>query len=98
MGRMILINVDVTKVDKARLTPFKRRDGSEGKGLDLVLIETPDGKYGDFMVKQGCTKEERQARVQMAIIGSAKYVGGKPSGSGDVGASKPEPDTSTCPF
>jgi len=73
---MITVSIDVTKIDKARLKEVKKRDGSTAKYLELVLIETPNGQYGDFMVKQGVTKEEREKRVEMPILGNGKIFGG----------------------
>lgn len=71
---MITVKIDVTKIDKARL--FK---GTKGTYLDLILIETPNGEYGDYMVKQSISKEERLANVQMPILGNAKNMGGSRS-------------------
>lgn len=71
---MITVKVNVSQIDKARL--FK---GEKGTYLDLILIETPNGQYGDFMVKQQVTKEEREAKLQMPILGNAKYLGQKPA-------------------
>jgi hypothetical protein len=68
---MITVKIDVTKIDKARLFT-----GAKGTYLDLILIETPGGQYGDYMVKQSITKEERLAKVQMPILGNAKNMGG----------------------
>ncbi len=81
---MILVKVDVTKLDKARF--FK---GAKGTYCDLVLIETPNGEYGDFMVKQSVTKEERAAKIQMPILGNAKYMGGAKSSAPAAQHSKP---------
>jgi hypothetical protein len=36
--------------------------------MDLVLFETPDSDYGDYMVKQRGDKGER-----MPILGNGKY-------------------------
>jgi hypothetical protein len=69
----ISINVNVDKVDKERF--FK---GKKGRYMDLVLFETPDSEYGDYMVKQRGGKGEK-----MPILGNAKYYkpkGTKPSG------------------
>lgn len=74
---MITAKIDVTKIDKARL--FK---GAKGTYLDIILIETPGGQYGDYMIKQSISKEERAANVQMPILGNATIRGG---------ASKPVP-------
>jgi hypothetical protein len=58
----ISLNVNVDKVDKDRF--FK---GKKGRYMDLVLFETPDSDYGDYMVKQRGEKGE-----QMPILGNAK--------------------------
>ena len=67
---MITAKLDVTKIEKARL--FK---GEKGTYLDIILIETPNGQYGDYMVVQAVTKEERLANVRGPILGNAKNVG-----------------------
>ena len=59
----ISINVNVDKIDKKRLF-----DGKKGRYLDLVLFETPDSEYGDYMIKQRGDKGER-----MPILGNGKY-------------------------
>lgn len=59
----ISINVNVDKVDKERF--FK---GKKGRYMDLVLFETPDSDYGDYMVKQRGDKGEK-----MPILGNGKY-------------------------
>ena len=65
---MISISVNVDKIDKDRLF-----DGKKGRYLDLVLWETPESEYGDYMVKQRGEKGEK-----MPILGNAKYF--KPKG------------------
>lgn len=59
----ISINVNVDKVDKKRFF-----DGKKGRYMDLVLFETPDSEYGDYMVKQRGEKGEK-----MPILGNGKY-------------------------
>lgn len=39
-----------------------------------MLIETPEGKYGDYMVKQNQSKEDRESGEQMPILGNAKIL------------------------
>ena len=58
----ISLNVNVDKIDKSKF--FK---GKKGRYLDLVLWETPDSDYGDYMVKQGGKKGEK-----LPILGNAK--------------------------
>lgn len=64
---MITGKIDVTKIDKARL--FK---GKKGTYLDVVLIETPESEYGDYMIVQEIPKDERKAGVKGNILGNAK--------------------------
>lgn len=68
---MIAGKIDVLKIDKSKL--FK---GAKGTYLDIALIETPNGQYGDYMIVQSVSKEEREAGVKGAILGNAKNMGG----------------------
>jgi hypothetical protein len=46
--------------------------GEKGTYLDVVLIETPDNKFGnDFIAKQDCGKENRDIAP---ILGNAKTL------------------------
>jgi hypothetical protein len=83
---MLTISLDVTKIDKARLKEVRRKNGETAKFLDLVLIDTPNSEYGDYVVTQQVSKEERENGVKLPILGNAKNVvkggskqGGKPS-------------------
>jgi hypothetical protein len=83
---MLTISLDVTKIDKARLKEVRRKNGETAKFLDLVLIDTPNSEYGDYVVTQQTTKEERENGVKLPILGNARNVvkrdgkqGGKPS-------------------
>jgi len=98
---MIVLSVDVTQIDRNRLKVVTKRNGDVAKYLELVLIPTPGGQYGDYIVKQGVTKEERAARKEMPILGNGKNVGSSgsvrqshPQGGGSVKHSAPaEPET-----
>ena len=63
---MISLKIDVTKIDKSRLF-----EGKKGTYLDLILIETPNSQYSDYMVKQSVSKEERENGVEI-ILGDGK--------------------------
>ncbi len=70
MSNFIRVKVDVTKIDKDRL--FR---GAKGTYLDLVLIPTRESKYGEtHLVKQDISKEEREAGVNLPILGNAKEL------------------------
>ena len=75
---MITLSIDVTLLDKKRFKEITRRNGKKAVFCDLVLFESQNSQFGDYMVKQSCTKEERQARVQMPIVGNGKNFGSKP--------------------
>lgn len=87
---MITISIDVTLLDRKRFKEVTRQSGAIAKFCDLILIETPNGAHGDYMVKQDCTKEEREAKVQLPILGNGKIrgTGARPQGE-HGGRSKP---------
>lgn len=106
---LINLSLDVTQIDKSRLKEVTRRNGATAKFLELVLIETPDGKWGDWICKQSVTQEERAARKEMPILGNGKNFegrggGGAPRRDGGAAAAKqqaaePESDySSDVPF
>jgi hypothetical protein len=59
----ISLNVNIDKIDKTKFF-----EGKKGRYLDLVLWETPESDYGDFMVKQQGEKGEK-----MPILGNGKH-------------------------
>lgn len=66
----ISVRIDVTKIDKARL--FK---GAKGTYLDLqtfVDLDKADQYENNGFVTQQPTKEERQRKEQMPILGNVK--------------------------
>ena len=71
---MISLKIDVTKIDKSRL--FR---GKKGTYLNAVLIETPDGEYGDYMIVEEITYEERQGGKRGTILGNGKILQGRVS-------------------
>ncbi len=66
---MITLSIDITKLDKSKFVT-----GKKGTYCNLVLIETPHSEWGEYMVKQDCTKEERESGVQMPILGNGKVL------------------------
>jgi hypothetical protein len=73
---MITAKLDVLKIEKSRL--YK---GQKGTYLDITIIPTPNGKYGDYMIVQSISKEERDKGVKAPILGNGKNIGGGSSGS-----------------
>jgi hypothetical protein len=66
---MISLSINVSKIDKARLF-----QGKQGQYLDAILIETPNSEYGDYMIVESISKEERDAGNKGTIIGNAKIL------------------------
>lgn len=71
---MITISFDVTRLDKSRFKKVTKKNGDLAIYCELVLFETPNGQYGDYMVKQGLSKAERDEGVQLPILGNGKDV------------------------
>lgn len=71
----ITLSIDCKLIDKSKLKPFVRKDGTEALFLSVTLVETPNSQYGQWMVKQDSTKEERDAKVKSIILGNAKTNG-----------------------
>lgn len=73
---MIKLQIDLAKINKNKI-----RVNGKYKNYDIVLVETPNGKYGDWMAKEDRTKQERDDRVSDTILGNAKNIGWGDSGS-----------------
>lgn len=73
MSSFITVKVDVTLIDKKRLFVGKQKaDGHTPQYLDLIIMPLREpGRFGDtHIVKQSCSKEERERKVEMPIIGN----------------------------
>ena len=84
-------SINVTKIQKERF--FK---GQKGTYMDITLLPTKEAKFGnEYMIVQSQTKEERLAKKEKIIIGSAKIVRRKskpqssPSPSGEYDSNPP---------
>ena len=66
---MIILSINVSLINKKRLY-----QGKKGLYLDAVLIETPNSEFGDYMVVESTTKEEREAGTRGAILGNGKIL------------------------
>jgi len=66
---MISLSINVSLINKERLF-----QGKKGKYLDCVLIETPNSEYGDYMVLESLSKEERDQGAKGTILGNGKII------------------------
>lgn len=80
----IAVNIDLVKKDKFY-------QGKKGRYLDLILIETPESEYGDYLVKQRGERDEK-----LPILGNGKYFAPKgkkqPKGAADRNETNGQPD------
>lgn len=70
---MIILKIDVTKIDKAHIF-----EGKKGKYIEIVVMENRDGvdQYGNlYMAVQGIPKELRDQGKKGPILGNGKEVG-----------------------
>ena len=74
MTMIISLSIDVTQVDKSRLKRVTRKNGKDAIFLNLVLMETPTNEYGDFIVKQDLSKDERLKGVKLPILGNGRHM------------------------
>jgi hypothetical protein len=73
---IIQLNIDLMKVDKTKIKPFTRKDGTEGKGYDLVVfLKDETDQFGnDGFVAESVPKD---SAVKGAILGNARIAGKK---------------------
>lgn len=67
---MIVLKIDVTKIDKNHLF-----QGKSGKYLDAALHDKPNDYGDDGFITQSVSKEARAAGVKGPIIGNWKTLG-----------------------
>jgi hypothetical protein len=83
-------SINVSKLDKSRFIK-----GEKGVYVNLILIETPESEYGDYICKQDMKKEDRESGAQTPILGNFKNRNSK----GKAKNNAPESDDdSEIPF
>ena len=71
---MITLSIDVTLLEKSRFKDVTRKNGKVARFCELILVETPNSAYGDYIVKQSVTKAERDGGVDLPILGNGKNL------------------------
>lgn len=83
---LITASINVQQLDKTKFIK-----GKKGLYANLVLIPTPKSEFGDYMIKQDATKEERANKVSTPILGNAKVRKAK-NGNGGGQSTTPSDD------
>jgi len=74
---VITLNIDLMKVDKSKIKTFARKDGTEGKSLDLVIfLKDEKDQYGN----NGFVSEQvpKDSPNKGTILGNCRIVGQQP--------------------
>lgn len=71
MARLINATLNLSKIDKKRI--FTSDKGVHY--LDVIIMETPNGKYGDWLIVESVKKEEREKGIKGNILGNGKNFG-----------------------
>lgn len=89
---VINCKIDVTKITKEKL--YK---GEKGTYLNVTLVPTPNSEYGDFMIVEDTTKQERETGTKGVILGNAKKFMRGEGGNKQQPAEKEE-ESDSLPF
>ena len=72
MSKIIAASVDLTKIDKTRITLGK--NGAKYYNISIILNDEKDTYGNDCAITEGQTKEERAAKTKAKYIGNGKVV------------------------
>ncbi len=87
------------KINVSLITKDKLFKGEKGTYLNCTLIPTPNSQYGDFMIVEDTTKEEREKEVKGVILGNGKkFQRGDKGADASNKSETPLPEESDLPF
>ena len=72
MSKIIAASIDLTKIDKTRITLGK--NGAKYYNISIILNDEKDTYGNDCAITEGQTKEERSAKMKAKYIGNGKVV------------------------
>lgn len=72
MSKIIGASLDLSKIDKTRITLGK--NGAKYYNISIILNDEKDSYGNDCAITEGQTKEERAAKVKAKYIGNGKVV------------------------
>jgi len=65
------MNIITCKININKITSEKLFQGKKGIYLNCLLIPTPNSEYGDYMITEHQSIDEREKKITKNIIGSA---------------------------
>ncbi len=90
MGKLISLGINLSKVDKSKLTESKT--GEKWLNITVELKDVADNYGNDVSCWQSQSKEEREAKVNRVYLGNGKVVysgGGAAQPAQQPAAAKP---------
>ena len=72
MARIIKVSLNLSKIDKKRIVVGEK---TGNKYIDIILVETRDNKYGQWMVQESVSKDERSKGIKGNVLGNGKNMG-----------------------
>lgn len=72
MSKIIGASLDLSKIDKTRITLGK--NGAKYYNISIILNDEKDTYGNDCAITEGQTKEERSAKMKAKYIGNGKVV------------------------
>ena len=72
MSKIIGASLDLSKIDKTRITLGK--NGAKYYNISIILNDEKDTYGNDCAITEGQTKEERAAKTKAKYIGNGKVV------------------------
>lgn len=70
--QILNVSIDLTKIDKNKIKPHA--NGAKYYSMDIIVKDEPDQYGQNVAVKNGQTKEEREAKTPATYIGNGKIV------------------------
>jgi hypothetical protein len=72
MAQIISASIDLSKIDKSKIVPGK--NGAKYYNFTIKVNDEKDQYGQDVQLKDGQTKEQREAKEQAPFIGNGKTV------------------------
>ena len=95
-SKLYLGSIDPMKIDKSKIKTFTRRDGTEGKSIDVTIWveDNPSEDWKAVSIQQSTTKDEANI-----YLGNCKEYISRDAPQGRMGAVENEsPEKDDLPF
>lgn len=70
--QILNVSIDLNKIDKTKIKPHA--NGAKYYSMDIIIKDEPDQYGQNVAVKNGQSKEDREAKAPATYIGNGKIV------------------------